>query len=150
MNNDSNFKVLELPGKDKQPTKISRVNVNKGEKGDGDGLLDPSDEECEVDSEEDVPENWEEIVNIETVFGIVGEEGGGVIDNTKIGNWFAHHGKEGMLLGNCVVLFVGKPGCGKTTLSYMMCYAYDSNIQVSYNLATAFDNIYYRRGIQII
>ena len=52
--------------------------------------------------------------------------------NKTISKYLAQHGEQDMLAGNHVVLFVGKPGCGKTTLSYMLCYSCDSNLQVCY------------------
>ena len=50
--------------------------------------------------------------------------------NHLIVSWLKAHGTPNMLIGNMVALFVGDPGVGKTTISYMYTHARDTNLQL--------------------
>ena len=54
-------------------------------------------------------------------------------NNPEVERWLKQHGTAGMLEGFGVIIFVGMPGSGKTTLSYMLCHASDPNIKVNNN-----------------
>jgi KaiC/GvpD/RAD55 family RecA-like ATPase len=71
----------------------------------------------------------DEVVDEPNKFSDVNEAVGGI---NRISDWLQQHGQKNLLSDNFVVFFVGKPGCGKTTLSYMLCYASDATIQVCF------------------
>ena len=112
-------KVDVTPGEGKEKAKESS----------GDNMTDENDSasDCDISEAEDDDDSDEPEDSIEEVFCNTNEQD---TSNEKIFQWLNLYGEPNLLASHQVVLFVGDPGCGKTTLSYMLCYASDGNLQV--------------------